>query len=258
LTSCPKVLPDYSNSIFSPYRYVDTTERLESAVHFAPDVVDQINCEQGQEIGTHTFSHYYCLEAGQTKPAFLADLEAAVAIGKRNDLKICSLVFPRNQWNPDYLDLLNLCGIRCFRGNPMSSIYSASDDVGQSYLQRGLRLLDAYVNITGHHTFALPDPALGGPYDFPGSRFLRPWSRRLALLDSFRLKRILGGMTDAAQKGRVFHLWWHPHNFGTNLIENMAFLAKILAHFDVLKARYEMRSLNMSELCDLVDATHAH
>ena len=38
-------------------------------------------------------------------------------------------------------------------------------------------------------------------------------------------------MEVAAATGGTFHLWWHPENFGKNLSENMAILAKVLDWF---------------------------
>jgi hypothetical protein len=55
-------------------------------------------------------------------------------------------------------------------------------------------------------------------------------------------------MTFAAKKKRLYHLWWHPHNFGKNVQENINFLKKILDHYLLLKNRYSFISLNMGEL----------
>lgn len=253
--AAPSALPTYRNPRFSPYRYVDDAAgAIERDLHFAPEVIERIRRVPGQEIGTHTFSHYYCLEEGQTKAAFRADLEAATAIAKRQGLETVSLVFPRNQWNPDYLDVLRDLGIRCFRGNPDSPLYRASDEEGFSLPLRGLRLLDAYLNLTGHHTFSLTDVGTRLPLNLPASRFLRPYSKRLRALEGLRLQRILEGMKHAARNGRVFHLWWHPHNFGVCLPENLRVLERILEHHQGLEERYGMQSRNMGELCAQVEA----
>jgi len=45
----------------------------------------------------------------------------------------------------------------------------------------------------------------------------------------------------------VFHLWWHPHNFGVNLVENIALLREILEHFRKLHSEYGMMSSAMAE-----------
>ena len=66
--------------------------------HFSPEVILKISKVTGQEIGTHTFSHYYCSEKGQSIDEFDCDIESAVKIAKKFDLDINSLVFPRNQY----------------------------------------------------------------------------------------------------------------------------------------------------------------
>jgi hypothetical protein len=55
-------------------------------------------------------------------------------------------------------------------------------------------------------------------------------------------------MTNAATTGRIFHLWWHPHNFGSHVAENMAMLRQILEHYRALAERHGMASRNMGEI----------
>jgi pyruvate-formate lyase len=55
-------------------------------------------------------------------------------------------------------------------------------------------------------------------------------------------------MTYAAKNGEVYHLWWHPHNFGKNQDQNFKNLKEILDHFASLKNEYGMKSLNMNEV----------
>lgn len=250
----PDTLPRYADTALCPYGYIETTDALDPLFHFAPELIERIAGCEGQEIATHTYSHYYCLEEGQSADDFRADLAAAVGIAARRGISIKSLVFPRNQWNPDYLPILNELDIKCYRGNEAGWVHRATDSSGQNRLRRALRLLDAYVDISGHHTYSLA--AAARPYDIPSSRFLRPYSRALAPLDGLRFRRIKTALDDAARRKRIFHLWWHPHNFGANTAQNVAFLERILEHYSVLRKRYGMRSLNMGELSKL--ASHAH
>jgi len=245
----PKLLPKYKREELSPYKYIKEASELHPAYHFAPGLIDLILEHDGQEIGTHTFSHYYCLEEGQSLAQFEADIFSAINIAKAKGVTIESLVFPRNQWNTEYLSSLIKLGVQCYRGNESSWIYKASDDVGQNKFQRAFRLMDAYFNLTGHNTYALKDCIQEKPFNFPASRFLRPYSAKLAFLDRLRLRRIKNAMSDAAINNRIFHLWWHPHNFGTNANENIAFFGKIVEHFNFLKKNHGMVSLNMGELC---------
>jgi hypothetical protein len=81
----------------------------------------------------------------------------------------------------------------------------------------------------------------------PSSRFLRPWSARLAALEPLRLRRILGAMGRAARRGEVFHLWFHPHNFGVDQNRNFAVLERIADEAERLRDRYGWPSLTMAE-----------
>src|SRR5690606_11461776 len=71
--------PGYTNAALSPYQSMDTIgpDEASDPFHYGLSLVRQIAAIPHQEIGTHTFSHYYCLEAGQTEAQFRADLEAA-------------------------------------------------------------------------------------------------------------------------------------------------------------------------------------
>lgn len=251
LDNLPKVLPSYSQSILSPYPYIQTSTHLEPHYHFAPELIKAIAACPGQEIGTHTFSHYYCLEKGQTLGQFEEDISAAVETARARGLDLKSIVFPRNQWNPHYLAALNRQGIQCYRGNEKGWLYRACADDHETLIERALRLLDAYVNLSGHHTYPLASCIKETPFNFPASRFLRPYSAKLAWLDGLRMQRIKSAMFDAAINGKIFHLWWHPHNFGTHTANNIGFLAQIADHYRLLQDRHGMRSLNMAELCQL-------
>jgi peptidoglycan/xylan/chitin deacetylase (PgdA/CDA1 family) len=250
----PALRPAYRRPELSPYAYLASRAGAAPALHFAPEVIDRIARAPGQEVGTHTFSHYYCLEAGQALEHFEADLRAAAEAAARRGLKVASLVFPRNQWNAAYLPALPAHGVTAFRGTERSWVHAASADAGHGLLRRGLRLADAYLNLTGHHTWPPPAPGAALPLDLPASRFLRPYSRRLAPLDGLRLRRITRSMDHAARRGEVFHLWWHPCNFGRDTAENLRFLERIAAHYRGLRERHGMASLNMGELAALAAA----
>ncbi len=254
LAALPTERPHYADPNLSNYVALPELGPDEAAdpYYFGLSLLRQIAAVPGQEIATHTFSHYYCLEPGQTPAAFRADLAAAVAAARQQGYALHSLVFPRNQHNPDYLAICRELGIRCYRGNEAAWMYQKQSEATQTPWQRAARLLDAYVNVSGPNTYA--PAALAGPLplNIPASRFLRPWSGRLGLLEGLRLRRILGAMTHAARQGEVFHLWWHPHNFGANLPQNMAVLRRIATHYQVLRQQYGFQSLSMAETTDKI------
>jgi hypothetical protein len=83
--------------------------------------------------------------------------------------------------------------------------------------------------------------------NIPASRFLRPCSLHFKAFEGVRLKRLKTAMSEAALSSNTLHLWWHPHNFGINLTENLAFLESLLQHYQFLQHQYGMKSLSMAE-----------
>tara|TARA_Y100001934_G_C12369809_1_gene785641 strand:- start:1591 stop:2577 length:987 start_codon:yes stop_codon:yes gene_type:complete len=247
----PDVLPNYNNEKISPYKYINEAINLDSKYHFAPKIIDLINNCSGQEIGSHSFSHYYCIEEGQSVSEFENDMLSSVEIAKKKGIHIKSFVFPRNQYRIDYLSTLSKLGIECFRGNESSWIYNNSQNSFRKKTQRILRLMDSYFNISGNNTYSLKNCFQKKPFNFPSSRFLRPYSPKFSALESLRFRRIKKAMDNAAINNELFHIWWHPHNFGIHRDENIEFLSKILGHYNFLKNKYGMKSLNMGELAQL-------
>lgn len=254
LAHLPARLPAYKTRELSPYPFLQTLGENEASApyHFAPSLLALIREVPHQEIGSHTFSHYFCLEDGQTVEAFRADSRAAVDTARRNGLTLKSFVFPRNQFQESYLEVCREMGIRAYRGNERSWIYRAKNEDHQSRFQRAVRLLDAYLPISGHNTYPIETIPKTIPCNVPSSRFLRPYVPVLRWFEWLRVRRILSGMTYAATHNEVYHLWWHPHNFGANMEKNFAILETILRHYRSLQKKYGMRSLHMAEVADEV------
>ena len=250
LRCSPEQKPGYTEARFSPYADSSTwgNDEQTDPFRFAPSLLDAIARTPHQEIASHTFSHFYCLESGQTPEQFDADLAAAVAVAARRGIALKSIVFPRNQVNPEYLPSCARAGLRSYRGTLERGLYAPRNEEAQSPFIRGQRLLDNYVPLTRERSTSLDDLGRQAPYNIAASSFLRPHPQRLALLEGRRLQRIVNELTRAAANGRVYHLWWHPHNFGRNLAENIGFLTRILGHFSELRSRYGMQSVTMDEL----------
>jgi len=250
LSVLPTKRPMYVNRGLSTYDQIKDIGNNESEdpLHFAASVIRLIAATPHQEIGTHTFSHFYCLEKGQDSEMFRADLEAAAAIADKYKLSLESLVFPRNQQNISYLSICRELGIKAYRGNERSWIYQAKRKENETYFRRGIRLLDAYIRISGHNCYAQDELGSSLPLNIPSSRFLRPFSKKLKVLEPLRLRRIRADLRYAAKKKLIYHLWWHPHNFGANTDENLTMLKAILDHFALMRDEYGMESLNMKEL----------
>lgn len=255
----PTQQPTYINAALSPFTgHLDTvgTDEASDPYHFGASLIERIQRHPTHEIGCHTFSHYYCLERGQTLSQFTDDLQACRRAADAFGIPLRSFVFPRNQYNADYLAACAQAGITSYRGNERSWLYRARNREEETLVRRGLRLLDTWFDLSGPNTHAPTRSAETDAIDIPSSRFLRPYSPRWRALEGLRLRRITKAMDHAARNGRIFHLWWHPHNFGVHVDENIAFLERILAHYGTLQRSHGFRSLTMGELADEVRSEH--
>jgi peptidoglycan/xylan/chitin deacetylase (PgdA/CDA1 family) len=248
----PHRLPAYSDPGQSPYGDLTGIGRDESEdpFHFASSLIETIRSVPNQEIGSHTFSHYYCLEDGQDREAFRDDLAAALEVARARGVTLRSLVFPRNQVNPAYLDLCREAGIVAYRGTESSWLHLPRPFKRETRVRRLARLLDCYANISGDHGYPIPAVTSEQPVNIPSSRLLRRYIPALKWLERMRLRRILSSMTNAACGGRMFHLWMHPEELAEYPEPNLVFLEDVLKHFARLRRRYGMESLNMAEYAE--------
>jgi hypothetical protein len=255
LAALPARKPRYSDARISSYHYLNEVgvDEERDPYHYGLSLIRRILDYPRQEIGTHTFSHFYCLEQGGDVEAFRADLEAARTAAGTLGIKLASIVFPRNQVASTHLSVCREFGLRAFRGNERAWFHRARSEAEQTHLVRASRLLDSYLPIGGssEHEPAVVD----GLVNVPASRFLRPVAKG-AVLEHLRLRRITSAMETAARRRRLFHLWWHPHNFGVDLEQNLAFLRGILDYFRTLQEHYGMRSMTMGQIADEVLYAH--
>lgn len=247
LASLPDLRPGFHDPRLSNYSYLDEVgeDERRDPYYFGASLIDRIRQTPGQEIGTHTLSHFYCLEDGQTPEAFRVDLQAAIDIARRRGIDLKSIVFPRNQFSEESLSICRDLGLTHFRGNADGWAYRAARSDEQTTSRRAMRLADAYTGVLGSQAFSARQHA--GLIDVPASRFLRPCAGKLAPLHPLHLATIKRGMTAAAKGGKGYHLWWHPHNFGRQMEANLRGLGAILAHFRELRDRFGMVSWAMED-----------
>ena len=175
IASLPSIRPAYRDEKLSNYAYlheVGADERRDP-YHFAPSLISRIGERPHQEIGTHTLSHYYCLEDGQTARAFQADLEAALRLGaaaKGTQSARSSSRATRSA--PRHLSVCRQAGVPFYRGvgRPAGGLGVARSREGR--LRRAVRFADTYVEMGSR-----AEPAVtmqDGMVDVPASLFLRP------------------------------------------------------------------------------------
>lgn len=249
-SNCPGELPGYKDQKLSPYKYGEKIKTAETEkLCFAPDLIRLIAETPRQELATHTYSHYYCSEKGQTLSAFQSDLEKAISMATAMGVELSSLVFPRNQLNREYLKVCKEMGIKTVRSNPDNWYWRETEE--SSLLKKIFRTGDAYF---GKNNKSYPVSHLrkedGEPLQQKASRLLRPYSEN-KFLNRLKLNRIRSEMRSAARKKEIYHLWWHPHNFGDHPEENLEDLKNILIHYRDLKRQYGFESLTMIGISEL-------
>lgn len=239
----PEILPEYDDKKLSAYRYGKSIQNKETEeLCFAPELIRRIKGAPGQEIGTHTYSHYYCLEPGQTPESFKADLQKSRELAENFGVDLKSLVFPRNQYNSKYLEACKDIGLQTVRTNP--DVWYWENTQKDSFQQKIFRTGDAYIGLNNKSYTDISEiaPGISGQ---KASRLLRPNSGR-NLLDRARIKRIQSEMSSAAKNKEVYHLWWHPHNFGGNPTRNLMELQTLLQHFRTCQCKFGFESRSMS------------
>jgi peptidoglycan/xylan/chitin deacetylase (PgdA/CDA1 family) len=238
------------------YTYAeDDLVRQNPRLFFARPLVERILDTDGQELATHTYSHFYCNEAGATPEQFLDDLRCARDVAAELGAVFQSVVFPRNQIDTDFVAVLPAAGIHVYRGNMQHWLYRNGDAVPGGAAGRIVRFADACLPLSG--SGCRQEQVDGDVVNVPASMFLYAWSALSQPLMAMRLHRIKRAMTEAARTGAIFHLWWHPHNFGVNLGQNMAMLGDILRHYRYLADTFGMESQCMGAFAEAANAQPA-
>lgn len=247
----PEYKPTYRNPKLSAYEWAKE-HGIRPNVHFAPDLIREILDTPGQELGSHTFAHYYTLMRGQSPEQFRQDLKATQKIAtEKFGIRLKSLVFPRNHINELYLGICLEEGYEVVRGNPKNWFWQETqhEDLGKKVF----RSADCFFGVGDRSSFS---PSMlktfqGEPLIVPASRILRPYHRDgMGLMNRLRINRIKREMEVAARLGEIYHLWWHPHNFGNDPSNSMKELEEILIHFDQLREKFEMKSVSMGGVAD--------
>ena len=139
----PSIMPTYKRESCSTYSVADLARDLPK-LFFARPLVEQILATDGQELASHTYSHFYCGEEDTSVEQFVADLDWAKHIFDEYKVKPTSLVFPRNQVQDEYLNALLSAGFTAYRGNQDHWMYRDGHLMPSSYstVRRLIRATD--------------------------------------------------------------------------------------------------------------------
>lgn len=242
----PKIKPDFHEKAKSAYQWGDYQPKLDGL--FAPELAKLIAITKGQELGSHTFSHFYTGEKGANLEAFKADLEACKKVFlDKLGITPTSLVFPRNQYDESVLLAASKSGFKNFRTNPTDWFWE--NTANETLIKKIFRTGDTLMPL-GKRTSFKDISVTERWVEIPASRLLRPY-RNGSVFNKRRIERIKDELEESCKRNEIYHLWWHPHNFGFLPKENLAILEDLLNFITELKNRFDLRSLNMEELANV-------
>lgn len=215
---------------------------------FAPELVKAVADTEGQEIGTHTYSHYYCSEKDSKPEEYAAEIGAALKMAGAKGYEIDSAVFPRNQVADEYLEAMSGEKRLAFRGNESGMICEMR--AKKPKLGTLLWYVDNYIPLQKRTSYKLKDILDRGMLNIRSSRFFKPFRPKYSFAEKLKLRRYKKEMLKAAKKGEIYHMYWHPHNFAVDTEVNFTQMEELLAYYSELRRKYGMKSMNMREVAE--------
>ena len=231
----PDTVPKYKNSKLNAFYFKPGKNEKEDKLHYANSLIKLIKETPGQEIASHSYSHFVADDPFQTKKNFDDDCKASKKIAKELfNIDLKTYVFAKNRINQNYFSTLHKYGFTRIR------VPSNGHDSSKKILHRIIRTINVFFPI-----ISVFDKSKVYEYEnltfIYANKFLRP-AFKSNLLNLFMIKKIKKEMTYAAKNNLDYHLWWHPHNFGKNINKNLSNLEQILLHYNRLKQKYNFQS----------------
>ena len=231
-------------------------ESAEADAYYAPRAVQAIlDCPVRQELASHGFSHAPLGDPACSAAFARWELAASRAVSARWGRPPTSLIFPRNEVG--HLPLLRELGFRAFRG--ANSEWYWFGRANQLHRRRTLRYgvwVLRYFDEWSAHTPPLPAARNHeGVWEIPHSMFipgLRGVSRFIA--PEQRVRRAVRGLQAAADEGKLFSLWTHPHNFLPGAERLLPAWEEIFRSAAELREQGRLQVLTMEQLVAALDS----
>lgn len=228
----------------------------EAGAYYAPEAVWQIvDCPVHQELASHTFTHAPLGDPACSPEFARWELQTNQKIAANWNQTLTSLVFPRNEVG--HLPILKDQGFRSYRGaNSEWYWFGRANQIHRSKpLRYGawmLRYFDEWSAMTPPlPSVKLQDGLWEIPHSmfFPGMRGVSQW-----ITPAQRVRRAVRGLQAAVERGRLFSLWTHPHNFLPDPEKLLPAWAEICEQAAKLRDQGDLRVLTMRQVADSMDA----
>ncbi len=205
-----------------------------------PQLVEAIRSSSvAHEIASHSFTHplFDRLERSRAQEEIERAVETAAGWG----LRLHSFVFPQNR--VAHLDVLAENGFTAFRG-PDRVWFEQRPPA----IRKALRQIDTWLALKPMATRPRMSPQ--GLVDIAGHMLFRIQHRGLRRLlpVSAMAAKAVKGIQEAVEQRAVFHLWWHPFNFGFRNREHLEGLDRVLRFASQERSRGRLEILTMAEV----------
>ena len=199
-----------------------------------------------QELGCHTFSHVRAGDPACSRARFEAELEACRAVAQQSGISFRSFIYPYNSIG--HLGSLGKFGLTAYRGRAPVWYEGLPTPV-----RRICNLLD--------HWFFIPPPTVQASYqhgvwNLPASYFYvcgSGWGRMIPVW--LRINKAREGLRRAAEKKRLFHMWFHPFNLVNDTGMWLKGLESIFAEVERYRDLGRLDNPTMGELASRLQGT---
>lgn len=230
--------------------------------YYAADIVRKlVDCPVHQEIASHTLTHVLIGDDGCSEEVARAEFAKCQEIAGHWDRKLVSVVFPKNLLG--HLTTLSDCGYRCYRGTNSEWYWFGCTQhmaIGEfaTPMWRLLRTATLPLRYLDEK-LRLPPPLppvrrVGDLWEIPHSMFFAGYSGVGKFVSaSDRVAKAVRGMRRAARRGRIFHLYTHPHNFLPQPERLLAPFEVICREAAAMRDAGELEVLTMQEVTERLD-----
>lgn len=193
------------------------------------------------EVACHGFSHRSLGEGEISASGVDRELEAAAAVASRKGLRLETMIFPRNRVG--HLTALQRHGYRGYRTRRQERRLVPSPVANLAEEFNPLRSAEHVLTPQPGEIVAIPH----------GHFFNWRHGMRRAVPPAMTVWRWRAMLDQAANRGRVAHLWLHPHNFITGPGTWKPF-ELVLAHACRLREAGRLQIVTQADYCSAVSA----
>jgi peptidoglycan/xylan/chitin deacetylase (PgdA/CDA1 family) len=222
------------------YAFDPGTDVARDPLFYAPDLVRLVReARPLHEIGAHGFSHAFL---DTDRDLARAEMRAAAEAARAAGVAARSFVYPRNLVG--FPEELAGAGFTHYREAGAGGSREMPPRRGP--LARAARLAARLLG--AGPPVGLPR-RVGPVVEVPASVPILPASGARRLVpNAVRVAEVRRGLARARDRGAVFHLWTHPHNFVGGTEKSLAFLDRALGLVSAARERGEVRVATMSEV----------